>query len=84
MYYIKGVRKDISDVTNDVTRACFTCKYYYTKALHQQIGQLPEDRVTFFVSIYSTGVDFAEPFSIKLSRIRKLLVVHTYLRLFCY
>ena len=78
IYYITGARKAI----RDVTRACITCKYYHAKALHQQMGQLPEARVTLSSPFTVTGVDFAGPFSIKLGRIRKPVVVKGYISLF--
>ena len=78
IYYISGARKAI----RDVTRACITCKYYHAKALHQQMGQLPEARVTLSSPFTVTGVDFAGPFSIKLGRIRKPVVVKGYISLF--
>ena len=69
-------------VIRDVTRACITCRKHYAKLVKQQMGQLPESRATPSLPFEKVGIDLAGPLHVKLGRVRKHVIVITYVAVF--
>ena len=69
-------------VIRDVTRACITCRKHYAKLVKQQMGQLPESRATPSLPFEKVGIDLAGPLHVKLGRVRKPVIVITYVAVF--
>ncbi|XP_075161068.1 uncharacterized protein LOC142233891 [Haematobia irritans] len=51
-------------------RNCRTCIIYKQRIQNQIMAALPEERCTFSLPFTNTGLDFAEPFDLKTSRLR--------------
>ena len=66
-YYITGVKQ----LARTICRRCVTCRKVAAKAHHQLMGQLPAARLAQVPPFTTTGIDFAGPFEIKTSKLRK-------------
>ena len=77
-YYIPGAKK----LARTVFQRCTTCKKYAAKAAEQLMGQLPAARVTEATGFHTVGVDYAGPFHLKTSRLRKSSTYKAYLAVF--
>ncbi|XP_049871346.1 uncharacterized protein LOC126370517 isoform X2 [Pectinophora gossypiella] len=76
-YLINGIRE-----IKHVIYKCVTCFKLKAKASHQLMGSLPSDRVNPSRPFEKVGIDFGGPFSIKLHRVRKPLILKAYIVLF--
>ena len=77
-YYITGIKQ----LTRTICRRCVTCKKIAATAHQQLMGQLPQPRVSKAPPFTITGVDYAGPFKIKTSKIRRAPAVDGYLAVF--
>ena len=66
-YYITGVKQ----LARTICKKCVTCRKVAAKAHHQLMGQLPAARLAEAPAFATTGIDFAGPFEIKTSHLRK-------------
>ena len=58
-FYMVGMRQAV----RSTTRSCILCRKLYARTMHQQLGQLPQERVTPVHPFYSVGIDLLVPFS---------------------
>ena len=63
-------------------RSCTTCHQIATKMEHQQMGQLPSNRVSPSSPFAMTGIDYAGPFTMKKGHTRKPTLIKVYLAIF--
>ena len=77
-YYVPGSKR----LARTVFRRCTTCQKYAARASDQLMGQLPAARVTEAVGFHTVGVDYAGPFYLKTSRLRKSSTYKAYLAIF--
>ncbi|KAL0811523.1 hypothetical protein ABMA28_009914 [Loxostege sticticalis] len=61
-----------------VIHKCIKCFKLKAKAASQLMGSLPSDRVTAARPFEKVGIDYAGPFNIKLARVRKPLILKSY------
>lgn len=61
---------------------CVVCHRWRAQPLKQRMGDLPIERVTPAFPFECSGVDFADPLSIKTSNLRRAAIVKGYLCLF--
>ena len=76
--YIKGVKH----LARTICQRCIVCRKVAAKTHQQLMGQLPADRLTQAPAFAVTGVDYAGPFNIKTSHIRKASTVKGFLAVF--
>ena len=74
-YYIVGVKH----LTRTICKRCITCKKVAAKTQSQLMGQLPAARVTEAPAFSSVGIDFAGPFQMKTSQLKRAPTVKGYL-----
>ena len=74
-FYIVGVKH----LARTICKRCITCKKVAAKAHSQLMGQLPAARVAEAHPFTTTGIDFAGPFMIKTSHLRRAPAVKGYL-----
>ena len=77
-YYITGVKQ----LARTICKKCLTCRKIAAKAHEQLMGQLPEARLSKAPPFTTTGIDFAGPFKLKTSKIRKAPTVDGFLCVF--
>ena len=77
-YHVLGARR----LARSVCSQCIMCRKATAKGSHQLMGQLPAARATPSPPFHTTGVDYAGPFSLKLGRVRKPVIVKAYLAIF--
>ena len=77
-YYITGVKK----LARTICKKCLTCRKVAAKAHEQLMGQLPEARLSAAPPFTTTGIDFAGPFKLKTSKLRKAPTVDGFLCVF--
>ena len=77
-YHVLGARR----LARSVCSQCIVCRKAAAKGSHQLMGQLPAARATPSPPFHTTGVDYAGPFSLKLGRVRKPVIVKAYLAIF--
>ncbi|XP_014211715.2 uncharacterized protein LOC106641716 [Copidosoma floridanum] len=61
---------------------CFTCKRYKSRTQTQLMGDLPDCRVTPSPPFQKTGVDYAGPFPVRLSKCREKGTLKGYIVVF--
>ena len=76
--HVKGVKH----LARTICQRCIVCKKVAAKAHQQLMGQLPADRVTKTPAFAITGVDYAGPFDIKTSHIRRASTMKGFLAVF--
>ena len=77
-YYITGIKQ----LTRTICRKCVTCRKAAAQAHHQLMGQLPTARVAQTPAFTTTGIDYAGPFKIKTSHLRKAPTVQGFIAVF--
>ena len=77
-YYITGVKQ----LARTICKKCLTCRKIAAKAHQQLMGQLPEARLSKAPAFTTTGIDFAGPFKLKTSQIRRAPTVDGFLCVF--
>ena len=77
-YMIIGMRNSVKFCI----QRCFTCKRFKTETLKQQMGTLPADRVNISLTFFHSSVDYAGPFNVKLSSIRRAKLYKCYIAVF--
>ena len=77
-YHVQGARR----TARTTCSRCTVCRRVSAVGSQQLRGQLPAARVTASHPFSSTGVDYAGPFLTKLGRVRRPVVVKSYLALF--
>ena len=77
-YYITGVKQ----LARTICKKCLTCRKIAAKAHEQLMGQLPEARLSEAPPFTTTGIDFAGPFKLKTSKIRRAPTVDGFLCVF--
>ena len=77
-YYITGVKQ----LARTICRRCLVCRKIAAEAHQQLMGQLPEPRVSKAPPFTTTGIDFAGPFKLKTSQIRKAPTIDGFLAVF--
>ena len=78
-FCILGARRAI----RSVTRSCVVCRRVAGKPTSQLLGQLPRERVSPGLMVFShTGVDYAGPILVKSGPVRKPLITKAYVCVF--
>lgn len=65
-----------------VTQSCITCFKARPQPIVQRMAPLPSHRVQQFRPFVNTGVDFAGPFSIRASKLRKAPILKAYIAIY--
>lgn len=78
LYYIPLVKNKIKSCIS----RCKICTIYKKKVRSQIMGDLPAERVTFAPPFTHTGIDFAGPFQLKSSSLRKCPIMKGYVCVF--
>lgn len=73
---------DIHSVARNVIHYCIKCFRCNPKLDQQYMGDLPSSRVQFTSAFHNTGVDYAGPFEIKASTLRKAPRMKAYIAVF--
>ncbi|XP_075150485.1 uncharacterized protein LOC142224588 [Haematobia irritans] len=77
-YYIPRLKSRVKGVI----RRCKTCIIYKHKPSSQIMAPLPSERSTFSPAFHITGIDFAGPFELKSSSLRKAPIIKGYVCVF--
>ena len=78
MVYMLGARR----LARTTCRSCTTCHQIAARTEHQQMGQLPFNRVSPSSPFTVTGIDYAGPFTMKKGHTRKPTLIKVYLAIF--
>ena len=70
------------DVVRHVIKKCIPCFHFSSKVKAPLMGQLTQTRVTSSRPFATTGLDFAGPFTIKITSVRNANEVKAFLALF--
>ena len=77
-YYVTGAKQ----LARSVCRSCVTCQKIAATPEQQLMGDLPAERVTDAPGFHTVGVDYAGPFQLKTSSLRRAPVIKGYLAVF--
>ena len=76
--HIVGARR----LVRTICKSCITCKKVSATTGQQMMGQLPSHRVTPNPPFSKTGLDFAEPFTLKKGHTRRPVLIKAYVCVF--
>ena len=78
IYYIMGARR----LARTVCSQCVICRKASVRAGPQLMGQLPPARVEPDMTFFHSGLDFAGPYTLRVSHTRKPVFIKGYLAIF--
>ena len=77
-YFVTGAKR----LAQNICQTCVVCKKIAATAEQQLMGDLPAERITESQGFHTVGIDYAGPFPLKTSKLRRAPKIDSYLAIF--